>query len=579
MKAISGKKIKKVKQPNSLFNDEDFTDKTYHKTYPTIYYLRYALMKERKTFDVRLVYLAIHHIIKYRGNFLRDSLQVNGTLENDFGAFYNRFLNAVQDNLSFELPEGYGEEVRKILVNRELSTSDKSKQLVRCFNVSKNKQLKELMKFLTGSKGKLSVLFADALLENTESISFAAGYDELECALQSMLEDDEWNVLQATKELYDWSLLTELMENASTISAAQIGRYEKHKKDLKILKRLLKQTPEEYNAMFKGTGKSSYSAYIGMCKVKHEKVTIEKKTDPDEFFKALKTLVKNLPASEDRDYVLQELDQKNFLPKAVAKINGIIPYQLNEYELKRILENAESYLPFLKEKDKYGTISEKIQMLLTFRVPFYVGPLNGKSPYVWAAHLKDGPITPWNFNEHIDEEASARTFIGRMTNKCTYLIGKDVLPKNSLLYTEYMVLNTLNNIRIGDAEQRLTPELKEKLWNGLFLKYKKITLKKFSQFLIRAGIDAEEAKSIHGIDGDFKESLAPWIDMNRIFPNTLERETEERIIKAITLFSMDRVMLRKVIKKIVPEITKDQLKDLVRLKYRGWGKTFPGVPY
>lgn len=563
---------KKVKQPNSLFNDEDFTDKTYHKTYPTIYHLRYALMKERKTFDVRLVYLAIHHIIKYRGNFLRDSLQVNGTLENDFGAFYNRFLNAVQDNLSFELPEGHGEEVRKILVNRELSTSDKSKQLVRCFNVSKNKQLKELMKFLTGSKGKLSVLFADARLENTESISFAAGYDELECALQSMLGDDEWNVLQATKELYDWSLLTELMGNASTISAAQIGRYEKHKKDLKILKRLLKQTPEEYNAMFKGTGKSSYSAYIGMCKVKHEKVTIEKKTDPDEFFKALKTLVKNLPASEDRDYVLQELDQKNFLPKAVAKINGIIPYQLNEYELKRILENAESYLPFLKEKDKYGTISEKIQMLLTFRVPFYVGPLNGKSPYAWAAHLKDGPITPWNFNEHIDEEASARTFIGRMTNKCTYLIGKDVLPKNSLLYTEYMVLNTLNNIRIGDAEQRLTPELKEKLWNGLFLKYKKITLKKFSQFLIRAGIDAEEAKSIHGIDGDFKESLAPWIDMNRIFPNTLERETEERIIKAITLFSMDKVMLRKVIKKIVPEITKDQLKDLVRLKYRGWGR-------
>lgn len=67
--------------------------------------------------------------------------------------------------------------------------------------------------------------------------------------------------------------------------------------------------------------------------------------------------------------------------------------------------------------------------------------------------------------------------------------------------------------------------------------------------------------------------------MNRIFPNTLERETEERIIKAITLFSMDKVMLRKVIKKIVPEITKDQLKDLVRLKYRGWGKTFPGVPY
>ena len=60
--------------------------------------------------------------------------------------------------------------------------------------------------------------------------------------------------------------------------------------------------------------------------------------------------------------------------------------------------------------------------------------------------------------------------------------------------------------------------------------------------------------------------------MNRIFQNSLDRETEERIIKAITLFSMDKTMLKKVLKKIVPEVTKDQLKNLVRLKYRGWGR-------
>lgn len=269
---------------------------------------------------------------------------------------------------------------------------------------------------------------------------------------------------------------------------------------------------------------------------------------------------------------MKELERNEFLPKAVTKVNGIIPYQLNEYELKCILNKAESYLPFLKQKDGYGTVAEKIHMLLTFRVPFYVGPLNGHSPYAWAAHLKDGSITPWNFKDHIDEEASARIFIGRMTNKCTYLIGKDVLPKNSLLYTEYMLLNTLNNVRVGYADQKLTLELKEKIWNELFLKHKKVTLKKFSQFLIREGIDAEEASVIHGIDGDFKESLAPWIDMNRIFQNSLDRETEERIIKAITLFSMDKTMLKKVLKKIVPEVTKEQLKDLVRLKYRGWGR-------
>ena len=36
---------KSIDQPNTLFNDEDFDDKAYHKAYPTIYHLRYALIE------------------------------------------------------------------------------------------------------------------------------------------------------------------------------------------------------------------------------------------------------------------------------------------------------------------------------------------------------------------------------------------------------------------------------------------------------------------------------------------------------------------------------------------------------
>ncbi|RND35864.1 CRISPR-associated protein Cas9/Csn1, subtype II/NMEMI [Lacticaseibacillus paracasei] len=32
----------------------------------------------------------------------------------------------------------------------------------------------------------------------------------------------------------------------------------------------------------------------------------------------------------------------------------------------------------------------------------------------------------------------------------TYLIGEDVLPKQSLLYQSYEVLNELNNVRVND---------------------------------------------------------------------------------------------------------------------------------
>ena len=48
----------------TLFSDKGFCDKDYFKQYPTIYHLRKALMEEEGPFDIRLVYLAIHHIMK-----------------------------------------------------------------------------------------------------------------------------------------------------------------------------------------------------------------------------------------------------------------------------------------------------------------------------------------------------------------------------------------------------------------------------------------------------------------------------------------------------------------------------------
>ena len=78
---------------------------------------------------------------------------------------------------------------------------------------------------------------------------------------------------------------------------------------------------------------------------------------------------------------------------------------------------------------------EKIVQLFKFRIPYYVGPLNkvdegtdGK--FTWAVRKSNAKIYPWNFEEIIDIEASAEKFIRRMTNKCTYLVGEDVLPNH-----------------------------------------------------------------------------------------------------------------------------------------------------
>ena len=58
---------------DALFDDPNFTDCDYHSRYPTVYHLRKALLTENHPFDVRLVYLAIHHIVKHRGHFLSET--------------------------------------------------------------------------------------------------------------------------------------------------------------------------------------------------------------------------------------------------------------------------------------------------------------------------------------------------------------------------------------------------------------------------------------------------------------------------------------------------------------------------
>lgn len=50
---------------------KDFTKADYYDRFPTIYHLRAYLMDTDEQADLRLVYLAIHNIVKHRGNFLR----------------------------------------------------------------------------------------------------------------------------------------------------------------------------------------------------------------------------------------------------------------------------------------------------------------------------------------------------------------------------------------------------------------------------------------------------------------------------------------------------------------------------
>ena len=136
----------------------------------------------------------------------------------------------------------------------------------------------------------------------------------------------------------------------------------------------------------------------------------------------------------------------------------MIPYQLHLNELKKIIQKQGRYYPFLLETYiKDGKEVNKLEGLLAFRVPYYVGPLvsrddmqssdNGENH--WMIRKKKGVITPWNFDEMVDKDKSGHEFIKSLVGTDSYLLGETTLPKNSLLYQEFEVLNELNNVRLS----------------------------------------------------------------------------------------------------------------------------------
>ncbi|HBS10783.1 MAG TPA: hypothetical protein DEA28_03570, partial [Firmicutes bacterium] len=94
---------RKYKDKYTLFIDKNFNDKTYFKKFNTIYHLQKYLMESEKKEDIRLIYLAIRHLIKYRGNFLNSSNPDNYSSKIDELDFLERLTRVFEIINSYEI--------------------------------------------------------------------------------------------------------------------------------------------------------------------------------------------------------------------------------------------------------------------------------------------------------------------------------------------------------------------------------------------------------------------------------------------------------------------------------------------
>lgn len=585
-------------------------EKAHHDAYPTIYHLRNHLMTNTDKADIRLVYLALHHIVKYRGHFVNQGQTFDLTNVGVVPAL-KYALQPALEQIDKGLSTPDFEQINTVLTHRQWSKSKK------VFETRTDGWEKALYTAMVGNGIDLAKIFdnPDYSPKANEDIPKASEfkyslekYEEKLAVLETILTDAELEVIIAGKQVYESIVLSGILRNPKGLSASMVDSYDLHKKQLTDLKQHAKTalSSKDYHKLFADqTG--LYAQYAN-----HNNP--QKVMTREDFYKALKKLLSIEHKVKDGQTladVAPELPSllhgiweamafETYLPKQRTNQNGAIPYQIHEHELETILNNQKAHYPFLG-KLQDGTQPHDtrknpyhLQTLFRFRIPYYVGPLalhpQPKKHNHWLAKTpghETTKITPWNFDTVVDTDTSATHFIERMTAFCTYLPHEKVLPDSSLTYQQFKIYNELMSCGYEEAGQRHYFNHKQKalMVEELFKKERTVTAQKMVAFLHCHGITTSElsVKALFGIDTvprspKYNNSYSTWIELTKagIPSELIETHWDkcEEIIKWATIFE-DKTILKRTLEKANTQwqvFTEDQLKALAKLRFRGWGR-------
>lgn len=445
--------------------------------------------------------------------------------------------------------------------------------------------------------------FAQALGVEFEDSSFSLSDDEKVEAAASSIPDDAIVLFDAIRSVYSSYVLAGILSSGDggpvtsgalvsasgrTISFCKVREYEQYKADLALLKLLVKTyAPSKYEEFFRGVTIPGTHLYDPAKAKGYTRYNLSHKTAYADFFKEVKSLLDKTDAVTDRRYVdiLSRFEEERFLRRLKTSDNGSIPYQLHLEEMDAILKNQGKHYPFLLDN------LEKIESLVSFRIPYYVGPLTQKNAavdkhdnprFAWATRkpgMENEPVYPWNWEQVIDKGHAAHAFIQRMTSDCSYLIGEDVLPRNSLLYEEFCVLNELNGARYsvdGDDWRRFDYADRMGILDDLFRQKRTVTYKMVEDWM-RANRGWAHVH-VRGGQGEtkFESSLPAY----RFFCKDVFKTDElsaslvpmvETIILWNTLFEDRSILKEQLERSFSDRLTAEQIKAICKKRLTGWG--------
>ncbi|OAN17545.1 type II CRISPR RNA-guided endonuclease Cas9 [Streptococcus sp. CCUG 49591] len=538
-------------------------EKEYHKKFPTIYHLRKHLADSKEKTDLRLIYLALAHMIKYRGHFLyEESFDIKN---NDIQKIFSEFISIYDNTFEESSLIGQNAQVEAIFTDK-ISKSAKRERVLKLFPDQKSTGLfSEFLKLILGNQADFKKHFD---LEEKAPLQFSKDtYDEDLENLLGQIRDDFADLFLVAKKLYDAILLSGILtvKDLSTkapLSASMIEHYENHQKDLAALKQFIQNNlQEKYDEVFSDQSKDGYAGYING------------KTTQEAFYKYIKNLLSKF---EGADYFLDKIEREDFLRKQRTFDNGSIPHQIHLQEMNAILHRQGEHYPFLKEN------KEKIEKILIFRIPYYVGPLaRGNRDFAWLTRNSDEAIRPWNFEEIVDKASSAEDFINKMTNYDLYLPEEKVLPKHSLLYETFAVYNELTKVKFIAEGLTRYQFLDKKQKKDIFYTFfkaedkRKVTEKDIIHYLHT--VDGYDGIELEGIEKQFNASLSTYHDLLKIIKDKEFMDDDkneailENIVHTLTIFE-DREMIKQRLAQYNSLFDEKVIKALTRRHYTGWGK-------
>ena len=249
-----------LKNKSTLFIGDLFkNDKEYYDVYPTIYHLRHALMTQDKKFDIRMVYLAIHHIVKYRGNFLNstpvDSFKASKVDFVDQFKKLNELYTAINPEESFQINLANSEDIGHQFLDPSIRKFDKKKQIPKIVPVVMDdkamdklngKIASEIINAILGYKSKL-----DVVLQYTpvDSKPWALKFDDedIDAKLEKILpemDENQQSIIAILQNLYSQVTLNQIVPNGMSLSESMIQKYNDHHDHLYLYKKLIDQLAE-----------------------------------------------------------------------------------------------------------------------------------------------------------------------------------------------------------------------------------------------------------------------------------------------------------------------------------------------